>query len=278
MNSVTGGFEWDIAGDGFMGGWTVDGYYQYGENERKAYQIGLRVDRIFAAVDAVRDPATGNIVCRTTPVRRSVRRLPAVEPVRPRQRLGGSGRLRRRQRARRADHHAARLRRYRLRPRHHRFLHQPGSQGEHHQHDPARRRAVRQRRGLGGLGRGPDHRRFRPVLSGRGNLPDRPRFDQPVVQPCRRPPGAVQHRSGGDRRRPARRQSARLRQHGRHPVFEGVEHPGLDRGGGGVRRDAHPARRRPGPVRLRERSTSPRAGPTIPAAAGSGPTRPASTC
>ena len=66
MNSITAGFEWDIEGDGFMGGWTVDGYYQYGENERRAYQIGLRVDRIFAAVDAVVNPATGQIVCRTT--------------------------------------------------------------------------------------------------------------------------------------------------------------------------------------------------------------------
>jgi hypothetical protein len=44
----------------------VDGYYQYGENERKTYQVGLRVDRIHAAVDAVVDPATGEIVCRTT--------------------------------------------------------------------------------------------------------------------------------------------------------------------------------------------------------------------
>lgn len=65
LNSFTAGFEWDISGDGFMGGWTVDGYYQYGDNERHAYQIGLRVDRIFAAVDAVRDPTTGQIVCRT---------------------------------------------------------------------------------------------------------------------------------------------------------------------------------------------------------------------
>ena len=29
-------------------------------------QFGLRVDRIFAAVDAVRDPATGQIVCRVS--------------------------------------------------------------------------------------------------------------------------------------------------------------------------------------------------------------------
>ncbi len=66
MNSVTGGFHWDINSDHLFKGWSVDGYYQYGHNTRKGYQIGLRVDRIFAAVDAVRDPATGNIVCRTT--------------------------------------------------------------------------------------------------------------------------------------------------------------------------------------------------------------------
>jgi hypothetical protein len=125
-------------------------------------------------------------------VQHPVRRLPAPEPVRPRQCLGRSGRLGRRQRARRADHDAARLRRYRLLARHHRFLHLPGSQGEHHRHDPERRRALRQRRGLGGLGRGSDHRRLRPGLSRRGHLPDRPRFDQQVVRPCRRPPGAVQ--------------------------------------------------------------------------------------
>jgi outer membrane receptor protein involved in Fe transport len=66
MNSVTGGFKWDVDSDGLFNGWTVDGYYQYGHNTRKGYQIGLRVDRIFAAVDAVTDPATGDIVCRTS--------------------------------------------------------------------------------------------------------------------------------------------------------------------------------------------------------------------
>jgi outer membrane receptor protein involved in Fe transport len=64
--SVTGGFTLDVAADGFFEGWTVDGYYQWGDNERKGYQKGLRVDRIHAAVDAVVDPATGDIVCRTT--------------------------------------------------------------------------------------------------------------------------------------------------------------------------------------------------------------------
>jgi len=66
MNSITSGFKWDIDSAHLFQGWTVDGYYQYGHNERRGYQVGLRVDRIFAAVDAVRDPATGNTVCRTT--------------------------------------------------------------------------------------------------------------------------------------------------------------------------------------------------------------------
>jgi outer membrane receptor protein involved in Fe transport len=66
MNSVTGGFDWNVNSGGLFNGWTVDGYYQYGHNTRRDYQIGLRVDRIFAAVDAVRDPNTGKIVCRTS--------------------------------------------------------------------------------------------------------------------------------------------------------------------------------------------------------------------
>ncbi|HEX6998325.1 MAG TPA: TonB-dependent receptor [Gammaproteobacteria bacterium] len=63
MRSFTGGFRLDIQGGAFDG-WTVDGYYQRGENERKWYQKGLRVDRIHAAVDAVR--VGDDIVCRTT--------------------------------------------------------------------------------------------------------------------------------------------------------------------------------------------------------------------
>ncbi len=66
MNSFAGGLTWDIKKDGFLAGWQVDLYYQYGTNTRRAYQKGLRVDRIAAAVDAVVDPATGNIVCRTS--------------------------------------------------------------------------------------------------------------------------------------------------------------------------------------------------------------------
>ncbi len=72
MNSFSGGLTWDISSDGFMGGWQADLYYQYGTNKRKAWQSGLRVDRIFAALDAVDEGeyttgvANGNVVCRVS--------------------------------------------------------------------------------------------------------------------------------------------------------------------------------------------------------------------
>jgi outer membrane receptor protein involved in Fe transport len=66
MNSVTAGFKWDITTPGFFNGWNVDGYYQYGHNTRRMYQVGLNLLNMFAAVDAVRDPSTGQIVCRTS--------------------------------------------------------------------------------------------------------------------------------------------------------------------------------------------------------------------
>ncbi len=65
MNSATAGFTFDFDNDGFLGGWKADAYYQYGTSYRKGYQVGLRVDRIFAAVDAVAD-SSGKIVCRTS--------------------------------------------------------------------------------------------------------------------------------------------------------------------------------------------------------------------
>jgi outer membrane receptor protein involved in Fe transport len=66
MNSATGGFSWDIDSGSLFDGWKVDAYYQYGHNKRTWKQLGLRVDRIFAAVDAVVDPDSGEIVCRST--------------------------------------------------------------------------------------------------------------------------------------------------------------------------------------------------------------------
>ena len=66
QNIGTAGFEAEIDnGGGFLDGWRVDGYYQYGHSKKVWDQFGLRVDRIFAALDAVED-GNGNIVCRVT--------------------------------------------------------------------------------------------------------------------------------------------------------------------------------------------------------------------
>jgi iron complex outermembrane recepter protein len=64
MRSGTAGFNASVASDGFFDGWTIDGYYQHGETDVDAAQEGgIRIDRIWLALDAVVDPATGNIVC-----------------------------------------------------------------------------------------------------------------------------------------------------------------------------------------------------------------------
>jgi outer membrane receptor protein involved in Fe transport len=66
MNSLTPGFKWDISNPGgIFNGWQVDGYYQYGHNTRRDYQVGLNIQHLFAAVDAVKN-SSGQIVCRTT--------------------------------------------------------------------------------------------------------------------------------------------------------------------------------------------------------------------
>ena len=66
MDSITGGFKYTVDNDGLFNQWIVNGYYQYGHNKRTWDQVGMRVDRIFAAADAVRDPTTGAIVCRVS--------------------------------------------------------------------------------------------------------------------------------------------------------------------------------------------------------------------
>ena len=64
--SGTLGFKSNIE-SGFLDGWTVDGYYQYGKTNVTAAQIsGIRVDRLYLALDAVVDPATGATVCNVT--------------------------------------------------------------------------------------------------------------------------------------------------------------------------------------------------------------------
>ncbi len=58
---VTAGFN------AALGDWSVDGHYGFGTNLQTIRSIGnLTVQRLFDAVDSVVDPATGQIVCRTT--------------------------------------------------------------------------------------------------------------------------------------------------------------------------------------------------------------------
>jgi iron complex outermembrane recepter protein len=80
QNIGTAGFEWDLDTGGFMDNWRVDGFYQYGHSKRDWRQLGLRVDRIFAAVDAVRD-GNGNIVCRVSTFAGGADAFPGCEPL-----------------------------------------------------------------------------------------------------------------------------------------------------------------------------------------------------
>jgi len=58
---VTAGFN------ASLGDWSVDGHYGFGTNLQTIRSIGnLTVQRLFDAVDSVVNPATGQIVCRTT--------------------------------------------------------------------------------------------------------------------------------------------------------------------------------------------------------------------
>lgn len=67
-DSYTVGFEYDIQG-GFFEGWQARGYYQSGETDVKAVQRGgVRLDRIYLAMDAVIDPGTGLPACNVTVV------------------------------------------------------------------------------------------------------------------------------------------------------------------------------------------------------------------
>lgn len=58
------GFKSTLATGGFFNNWAVDGYFQYGTTNLDWQQVGgTRQDRVFLAVDAVRD-ANGTIKCR----------------------------------------------------------------------------------------------------------------------------------------------------------------------------------------------------------------------
>ena len=64
MNSLTAGFDANLTGK--LEGWKLNGYAQFGRNRQDFNTVnGIRVDRLFLAMDAVRDPA-GNIVCRVS--------------------------------------------------------------------------------------------------------------------------------------------------------------------------------------------------------------------
>ena len=69
MTTFTAGFKGTLATDGFLNEWNYNGYAQYGKNKLDAAQEqGLRLDRVYLAVDAVKDPVTGAIRCRVTQV------------------------------------------------------------------------------------------------------------------------------------------------------------------------------------------------------------------
>ncbi|HEY4030952.1 MAG TPA: TonB-dependent receptor [Caulobacteraceae bacterium] len=62
--SITAGFEATVPDKAFMGGWKVNGYYQYGVNTNdQIIHDTIRIDRLYQALDAVQDPTTGSIVC-----------------------------------------------------------------------------------------------------------------------------------------------------------------------------------------------------------------------
>jgi len=82
QNIGTVGFELDIDNDGgLLDGWSVDGFYQYGHSKRVWDQYALRVDRIFAALDAVRDPDTGQIVCNVSLTAGGQAAFPGCQPI-----------------------------------------------------------------------------------------------------------------------------------------------------------------------------------------------------
>lgn len=62
--TLTLGFEHDISADGMMDGWQLRGYVQAGRTEHRGFhKHGVRIDRLPAALDAVIDPGTNEIVC-----------------------------------------------------------------------------------------------------------------------------------------------------------------------------------------------------------------------
>ena len=78
MAAGTVGFNSTLNTGGFMNGWSVDGYFQYGGTDIDWRQSGgQRQDRMYLALDAVRD-ANGTIKCRVTVVSG---RMPDCTPI-----------------------------------------------------------------------------------------------------------------------------------------------------------------------------------------------------
>ncbi|HWJ69028.1 MAG TPA: TonB-dependent receptor [Sphingobium sp.] len=64
--SDTARFTVGLQGD-IGGGWSIDSYYAYGTNQQTIRAVGnVTIAHVFDAVDAVTNPANGQIVCRTT--------------------------------------------------------------------------------------------------------------------------------------------------------------------------------------------------------------------
>jgi len=62
MFQLTAGFDGDLDSN-----WHYNAYYQYGKNQSTLlYDNVARIDRMYQALDTVRDPATGQIVCYST--------------------------------------------------------------------------------------------------------------------------------------------------------------------------------------------------------------------
>ncbi|MES2623892.1 MAG: TonB-dependent receptor [Pseudomonadota bacterium] len=77
-SSYSAGFEWDLP----VSDWHLRGVYQDGQSDRTATFGNLfRVDRAFLAMDAVRDPANGAIVCRVQLVNPTPQQLAAAPIV-----------------------------------------------------------------------------------------------------------------------------------------------------------------------------------------------------
>jgi len=71
---ASGGFEYQLPGVE----WTLQGHYQRGESRRHPEGKNvIREDRLYLAMDAVRDPVTGAIVCRVQTVNPTLEQLKA---------------------------------------------------------------------------------------------------------------------------------------------------------------------------------------------------------